>query len=67
MPKDPFNVVRDIAEAIKKYNDVTLTQQIDDLQEALLEMELQKTSLIQELQKCKEKLGLKQAGGNISI
>jgi hypothetical protein len=60
MALDPIATLKQIAEVVKKYNDLELTKQIVDLQSQVFDVQQEKLSLARELADLKAQLDLRQ-------
>ncbi len=56
---DPIGLLKDVAQVVKKFNDLELMKQVVDLQMAVFEQEQEKLRLSKELAAAKEQLDIK--------
>jgi hypothetical protein len=61
MPIDIFNAAKEVANAVKKYNDVPLMNQVFDLQQALLDLQKENIELKRQLEEMRVKLEIRQS------
>jgi hypothetical protein len=61
MPIDPIGIAKSVMEAVKKYNDVPLMQQVIELQSAVLDLQREKFELLQALSAAKLKLSTRES------
>ncbi len=61
MAIDIINTAKEVANAVKKYNDVPLMNQVFELQAALLDLQKQNMELRRELEETRAKLAVKDA------
>jgi hypothetical protein len=59
MPIDIINTAKEVANAVKKYNDVPLMNQVFELQQALLDMQNDKIELKRQLDEARKKLDIR--------